>query len=62
MIPIAEIEISLALAESGARVEMSGQRAAELLRIYKAWAEAPEIVWTAGERMTRGKFVEVLDE
>ena len=62
MIPSEEIEISLAFAETGHAVEFPARRAAELLRVYKAWAEAPEIVWPIGSggKLTRGKFVETV--
>lgn len=62
MIPFEEIDISLAMAETGHPVQFPPKRAEELLRVYRAWAEAPEIVWPVGEKLTRGKFVEVFDE
>lgn len=62
MIPFEEIDISLAMAETGHPVQFSPKRAEELLRVYMAWAEAPEIVWpvVAGGKLTRGKFVETV--
>lgn len=42
MIPFEEIDISLAMAETGHAVKFPPKRAEELLRVYMAWAEAPE--------------------
>lgn len=44
MIPFEEIDISLAMAETGHPVQFPPKRAEELLRVYMAWAEAPEQV------------------
>lgn len=58
MIPFEEIDISLAMAETGHPVQFPPKRAEELLRVYRAWAEAPERV-IDGKRV---KLVEVFDE
>jgi hypothetical protein len=58
MIPSEEIEITLAFAEKGHDVKIPAKRVVELLRVYRAWAEAPERV-IDGKRV---KLLEVSDE
>lgn len=58
MIPFEEIDISLAMAETGHAVKFPPKRAEELLRVYMAYAEAPVQV-IDGKRV---KVVEVPDE
>jgi len=58
MIPSEEIEITLALAEMGHDVKIPAKRVVELLRVYRAWAEAPERV-IDGKRV---KMLEVRDD
>jgi hypothetical protein len=57
VIPFEEIDISLAMAETGHAVKFPPKRAEELLRVYMAWAEAP--VQVVGGRRVR--IVEVPD-
>ena len=54
MIPFEEIDISLAMAETGHPVQFPPKRAEELLRVYMAWAEAPE-------RVIDGRRVKLLE-
>lgn len=58
MIPFEEIDISLAMAETGHAVEFPPKRAEELLRVYMAWAEAP-VRAIDGKRY---RLIEVTDE
>ena len=43
MIPRAEIEFTLAMAEKGVRAECPPEVMAELCRVYLAWVDAPEL-------------------
>lgn len=46
MIPRAEIEFTLAMAQKGLRSETPPEVMAELCRVYLAWVDAPERVVT----------------
>lgn len=46
MIPRAEIEFTLKVAEAGARCEAPAKVMEELCRVYLAWLDAPEVTIT----------------